>query len=147
MFRAVLAVLLASALLAVSVPVVDSARVTHAETRTETALQRLGSAATALADANDVAPNDRPGARRYHTMSLPRESWGTAGLDALRFPPPATERRPAWRVIGGNWTTTTTSTRLVGPRDGMTLREGGSTRVVLALEEHRGRPVVVVTRP
>jgi hypothetical protein len=147
MLRTVLAVVLASALLAVSMPVVDSARVTHAETRTETALQRLDVAATALTDKNEVAPDGRSGARRYHTLALPRESWGSAGLDALRFPPPSTERRPVWRVTGGNWTTAATSSRLVGPPNGLTLGEGGPTRVALTLAEHRGHSVVVVSRP
>lgn len=147
MFRTVLAVLLASALLAISMPVIDSARVTHAETQTETSLQRLDGAATALTEANDVVPEGQSGARRYHTLSLPRESWGSAGLDALRFPPPSSKRRLAWRVTGGNWTTAATSARLVGPPDGLTLRGGGRTRLVLTLEERRGRAVVVVNRP
>lgn len=147
MLRTVLAVALAAALLAVSLPAVDSARETHAETRVETAVSRLETAASELARASDPVPLGSPGARRHHTLRLPQATWGSAGFDALRLPPPESNSQPTWRVAGGNWTVVETIPALVGPPGGLTLREGGRQRVVLTLHEVDGSQVVVVSRP
>lgn len=147
MLRTVLSVSLAAALLAVSLPAVDSARLTHAETSTETSLQRLDAAATELAKGNDPVPPDSGGARRQLTLRLPRESWGSVALDEIRFPPLDADRLPTWRVVGGNRTTLRPSVPLVGPPGGLSLREGGRQRVILTLQRRNGHPVVVVTRP
>jgi len=146
MFRTVLAVVLASALLAVSLPVVDSARVSHAERSVDTTLQRLDAAATELAAANDALPPGRAGARRQHTFRLPRESWGSAGLESLTFPPPAAERPVRYQVAGGQDTATEFSVPVVGPPGGLTLQSGGRQRLVLRLQQRHGRSVVVVSR-
>lgn len=146
MFRLVLAVVLAAALLGVSLPVVDTARVSHAEANTETAIQRLDTAATTLANENDAVAPRREGARRQHVLRLPQRSWGSAGIDALRFPPPGTDRPPTWRVTGGNWTPIDASVPLVGPPDGLTLESGGRHRLTLRYRRSGDRAVVVVTR-
>lgn len=146
MLRTVLAVLLASALLAVSLPVVESARVEHAEQRIDASLQRLDAAATDLAADNDPTPPGRAGAHRQHTLVLPSESWGSAGTGSLTFPPPTAERFVRYQVAGGQETPAQFSVPVVGPPGGLTLRSGGRQRLVLSLEQRGRRPVVVVSR-
>jgi len=130
----------------VSLPVVDSARVTHAERSVDTTLQRLDAAATELAAGNDALPPGRAGARRQHTLRLPRRSWGSAELESLRFPAPSAEQPVRFRVAGGQETAARFSVPVVGPPGGLTLQSGGRHRVVLRLQQREGRPVVVVSR-
>jgi hypothetical protein len=145
MLRTVLAVALAIALLGVSLPAVDSARVTHAESDVQRSLTRLETAATELAAHNDAVPNGTVGARRHLTLSLPSERWGQAGLDSLSFPPGSTHL--SWRVRGGDHRTYASSVPLAGPSGGLKLNEGGHHRIILALHHRNGREVVVVRRP
>jgi len=147
MLRTALAVAVATALLGISLPVIDSARVTHAETSVETALGRLDTAASELAATSDPLPASADGARRQHVLRLPRGSWGSASLAELRFPPPDSQQKPTWRVTGGQWARMTTSVSLVGPPDGLTLTEGGRQRVELTLQRRDGDVVVVIARP
>ena len=149
MLRTVLAVALATALLATALPVVDSARTTHAERTVENELRHLDSAARRLADASDPVPRDAPGARREHAVVLPQATWGTAPIGALRVPPPGSDEVISYRVAGGNWTTfhTRSPVPVVGPPGGLTLRDGGRHRFVLTFQRRAGAAVVVVSRP
>lgn len=146
MLRTVLAVLLAVSLLGVSAPVVDSARIDHANRGVETALQRLDTAAVELLEHNDPVTVGRDGARRYHQITLPAGSWGTAQLDRFEIPPPNSHGRLVWRVAGGTRSSFRPSVPIVS-RGGLTLRDGGRQRLVLTLRVRDGRQVVSVSRP
>ncbi|MFT4923559.1 MAG: hypothetical protein ACI8XM_002786 [Haloarculaceae archaeon] len=156
MLRVVVAVVLAGALLAVSLPVVETARIDHAETRVATALDRLDVRATRLDDRNDPTRPGLSGARRTLTLHLPSRSWGSAGLDYLAIPGPdgeiprqgaSADARITWRVTGGNRSAHRPSLRLVGPEGGLLVRQGGTRRVVLTLARVDGQRTVVVSRP
>lgn len=132
MIRAVTAVMLAVALLAVSLPALEEAGRTHSDTRVATELDRLESAARAL-KARSAATRQGPTARQTLTLSLPEATWAHPGLAWLRVPPPG-GGPVGWRVDGG----AAHSCRLldgdlVGPPGGLTLRKGGSHEVVLLL--------------
>lgn len=83
MLRIVLAVVLATALLGVSQPVIEDARRDHTETAIRTEIQRVERAATDLLDEDDPTSGD--GARRVVTITLPAESWTDAGIGVVTF--------------------------------------------------------------
>lgn len=146
--RATLTVALAAALLAASLPVVDRARVNHADTQVASELERLEQTAAALATRNDPVPAGETPARVAVTLHLPSRSWGSAGLDRLRFPPPGGDATIRWRVEGGRAREIRPSpVAIVGPPSGLTVAEGGTRRVVLELRVREGRRTVVVRRP
>jgi hypothetical protein len=131
--RAVLAVALAVALLGVSLPVVEEAGRAHSDARVTNQLDRVESAAQALRT-RSVAATQGVTARRTLSVSLPERTWAHPGLARLTVPPPGDRVEVTWRVVGG----TEHSRRLlggdvVGPPGGLTLREGGTTRVALLL--------------
>jgi hypothetical protein len=145
MLRTVLAVLLATALLGLALPVVDDARVSHADSQVQSQLDSLDTATEALYAESDPAVPGAPGARIERTLVLPTESWGTARLERLRIPA-QTDGRIRWRVAGGTTQTTRSTPPLVAPPDGLVLRDGGPHRLTLSLERRGGDAVVVVSR-
>lgn len=147
MLRTVLAVALSLALLAVSLPLIDAARVAHADGTVERSLDRLDRAAASLLDASDPVPAGVSGARRRLTVRVPVETWASAGLDRLSIPAVGSDIPLSWRVDGGDTQSYVPSAPLVGPPGGLTLRDVGQTTLLLRLRRRDGRPVVVVTRP
>lgn len=145
MLRTVLAVLVGVALLGLALPVVDDARVGHADSQVRTELGHLETAAGHLHSESDAAAPGTPGARVQRTVVLPAKSWGKAGTERLRIPARANERI-RWRVAGGQNQTMHTTPALVAPPDGLTLRESGSHQLTLSLERRSGDVVVVVSR-
>lgn len=146
MLRTVLALALATALLGVSLPVVDSARVDHADAGIERGLERLQAAATDLvADSDPVVAGER-GAKRHVQLVLPTGSWARAGTERLEIPPPGSSDRIVWQVEGGTKSVFRPAVPLVSPA-GLTLREGGRHRLVVSLHRRGGRQVVLVRRP
>lgn len=131
--RAVVAVALAAALLAATLPSVDRARVDHADARVAGEVERLERAATALAARNDLVDDGQP-ARTHLTLRLPERTWGTAPVDAFRIPAAGGEADVRWTVDGGR----TRQRRLdgvdlSGSTDGLALRTGGRHRLALEL--------------
>lgn len=145
MLRTVLAVLLAAALLGVALPVVDAARVAHADSQVQTELESLERAAADLRAESDPTEPGVGGARVERTVVLPGPGWGTASVERVEIPaePGATVR---WRVDSGSTHQFRPSVPLVAPPDGLTLRESGRHHLRLELQRRDGQVVVVVSR-
>lgn len=148
MLRVVLIVLLTGALLGVTMPLVETARVDHGEAQVTSELGRLETAAQTLAAQNDPVPGNHSGARRTFTLTLPARTWSTAGLTLLRWERAPNRSRLQWGVAGGSGHTQQLADGLVvGPPGGLELRAGGRHRLVLSLTARDGDPAVVVHRP
>lgn len=133
MFRVVLSVLLAAALLGASMAAIESVRVTHAETQVGDALDELERAAASLAAENDPPPAGEPGPMRQLRLSLPTASWDTAPVDRVRLSngSPTAVR---WQVVGGDETVRQLSeSSLVIPGDGELVLGAGRHRLRLEL--------------
>lgn len=162
MLRAVLAVALAAALLAVSLPVVEDARRDHAGSRVRSELRGVERAARALAADSDPVPVGAAGARRSVTVRLPARGWHAApvafvavGGTVGNASDPAGSDVLAWRLAGGP----RHAIRVEGidihraeggelAPDGRPLVLGGAGRhdLRLSLASHDGRAVVLVRR-
>lgn len=145
MLRAVLAVLIAAALLGLSMPVVDSARVGHADSQVRSELTDLEAVAADLRAESDPTPPGVPGARIERTLVLPPRSWGNAGIAQLTLPGSA-DAPVRWHVHSGEMRTVRQSPPMVAPPEGLELREPGTHRLELSLQRRDGRSVVVVSR-
>ncbi len=145
MLRTALAVLVGTALLGLAFPVVDDARVGHADSQVRTELGNLETAAEHLHSESDPAAPGAPSARVERTVVLPTQSWGDAGLDRLRIPASVNESI-RWQVTGGQTETIHTTPPLVAPPNGLILRERGRHRLTLSLERRDGDTVVTVSR-
>lgn len=142
--RTAVTVVLAMVLLAASLPALQAARISHADSRVAAAVERLGDAAAALAAENDAVDGRAAATRR--TVHLPGASWGSSGLARLSVPGTANGTDVVWRVAGG-----TTRTRrfeavdLVAPT-AFAFEAGGRRQVRLELERIDGRRAVSVRR-
>ena len=147
-YRTVLAVLLATALLAVTLPPLDDARRERGATAVATDLEAVERAA------NDLVATDNPttdaGARRVVTVRLPASRWTSAGVDRITITPSTADApaRVSWQVHRGR----TATRRLPGLRletatgGPLRLRETGRHRLVLVLSGTPESPVVTVRR-
>lgn len=157
MLRVVLAVVLAAALLSVTLPAVETASRDTANARLAAGAERVTAAAADLHEREDVV-RDGPGARRVVTVLVPAESWWSARVDYV-----AVGGRPtadgadrtavAWRVRGSSERTRRVpGVRVVGDgaaADGsapLVLESPGRHRLVLELTVRDGRRTVVVRR-
>jgi len=149
MIRAVLAVVLTTALLGASLPAIDDGRREHTHATVERELDRFERVARALRSTDDPVTGSG-GARRLVTLSIPERSWSDAGLDVLTI--------AAWRNGSGG---VITWRRPQGPRQdrrlpGLPLRTAGDGplrlatdgdhRLVLSLDGTPRNPVVTVRR-
>lgn len=144
-----MAVAVATALLAVSVPAVKTVRVSHADARVAGAVDRVETAARTLVERNDAVADPAVGARRVLTLHLPEGTWGTAGLERLAVRPHPLGNRSVvrWRVDGGETTERRLETVPIEPvGDGFVRRDGGRLRVRLVLLD-RGGDRIVRLRP
>lgn len=174
MLRAVLAVALAAAIVAVAVPAVEDARVDHADASLRDDLRRLRRTAVALAASSDPVPVGARGARATVTLRLPGQGWHAPRVAYVAVggvPPPVGgpsaggPSRPGvtdpaggdvfvWRVAGGprHVLRVPVDVRTVadgGPAadpEALVLRDPGRRRLALRLVRVHGRPVVVVRR-
>lgn len=145
--RAAFTVALALALLAASLPAIESARVQHSEARIAVEVQRLERAATALAAENDVVDAGQPARARF-TLHLPSRSWGESGVEQFRIPSRCATRDVVWSARGGRrQSRRMASVTLVGAAGGLEIADGGRSRLVLELRREGDRRVVVVSRP
>lgn len=81
MYRAVLAVVLAAALVGAAAPGIDQARRTATDATVSDQLAALDAAAQRLAATDD--PVAGPGARRVVSLRIPDETWTDAGVDRV----------------------------------------------------------------
>lgn len=158
MLRAVMAVVLATALLATSMPALDAARRDHTAGAVRAELDRFETAVADLQAREEAVPPGTAGARRVVTVSLPARSWTDAGVAYVAFggsprDPESVERERAeiaWQVRGGPLTKDRIPGAVVEPATGgcepLVLRESGAHRLALSLVERGGRRVVVVRR-
>lgn len=148
MLRAVLAVVMAAALLAVSVPAVETARIQYSDERVDGELDAIEAAATTLTERNDPPPPGVPGPRRTITIDLPEKTWSTAGVAELRLTPAGSEAHTTarWRVSGGTEHARQLQARVVTPQGtgDIVLRDGGRQQLVLELQADS---TIHVTRP
>ncbi|MFC4552947.1 MULTISPECIES: DUF7311 family protein [Halorussus] len=167
MLRAVLAVVLAAAMLAVTAPALDAARTARADRVAADELWAVGSAAEELAREEDPVPVGSASARRAVALSVPDSAPTRAEVAAIAVGGVPTTRRPenrtraadtersdvlAYRLAGGEWCVRRVGVDLRLVRDGRVLRDrralvrrGGTHGLTLRLVRYRGRPTVVVS--
>lgn len=145
MLRAVLAILVVAALLAVSQPVVSGGRQEHAATLLADEVDDL------VGDARDLVRTDEavdgPGARRIVALELPRSGRlvaGTRYVEITGGEAPIVE----WAVDGGTAHRRVFENLRVRTPDGDPIRiEGeGTRRLVLGLTGPAGDPIVAISR-
>lgn len=144
-YRVVLAVVLASALVAVALPPLDDARRERAATVVTDQVESIERTADALVSTDE--PTDGVGARRVVTLRVPARQWTSAGVERVSFAPVGTgdHGRVSWRVHGGRTSSRSLSVPLTTADDEpLVLDEPGHHRLVLALAGRPGAPVVVV---
>jgi hypothetical protein len=144
-YRVVLAVVLASALVAVVLPPMDDARREWAATFFTVQVDSIERTADALIATDE--PTDGIGARRVVTLRLPARHLTNAGVECVTFAPVAAGDygRVSWRVHGGRTSSRSLSVPLATTDDEpLVLDEPGHHRLVLALAGRPGAPVVVV---
>ncbi|MFB6184093.1 MAG: ABC transporter [Haloarculaceae archaeon] len=157
MFRAVLAVALATVLLAATLPALDDARVERSNALLSDELDRLVTFARTLR-ARETAIRAGEGARWRVTLRLPSKTWSSAGLTSLTVgdtaghPSTSNGTVVAWRVDGGRRrrrrvTEVPLVARGRNGRDRLRFRSGGRHRLVLLLVRRDGTPTVLVRRP
>lgn len=147
MIRVVLAVVLATALIGVSLPAIDDARRDHTETVVRAELTQVERAATDLLQTDDPADD---GARRVVTVRFPTKSWTDAGVDdvTMAASQDGSGGRFTWTVEGGPERVRPVPEIPLRTADGDPLRlaESGRHRLVLTLDGNRTAPVVTVRR-
>jgi hypothetical protein len=160
MLRVVVAVVLASALLAASLPGVELAARERSEATLTAEADRLR---TAIADLRhrESAVSNGPGARRVVTVQIPARSRTDAGVAALALGGVPEQSSPrsrsavdlAWRVDGGDVTTwRLPGVRVVHYRDGrvrdepLVLESPGEHRIALTRVEHDDERLIAVQR-
>lgn len=150
MIRVVVAVTVATALLAASLPAVDSARSDRTAAHLDGELARLSEAAASLVDRDDATTSGVPGARRVVSVSLPMRSWTAAGVDAVRIGCRADDgcRQPTlgYELDNGRQRRVRLALPLVVADGPVVLREAGSHRLTLTLDRREGSVAVVVRR-
>jgi hypothetical protein len=150
-FRVVLAVVLASALLAVALPAVDGARTGNADRAVRGELLAVERGASSLVAGEETTPG--AGARRSVPVTLPGASWGRVSVDSVTFhggsaaSAPPRRGRVTYRLDGRDERTATVDAPLWTPDGPVTLRGTGRHRLVLELVRVDGRRVVVVRLP
>lgn len=164
--RALFAVALAVALLAVALPAVDTAGRDRAASQTRDAVATLVDAARTLAGDNDAVADADAAARTSLTLSLPGSGFASAPLASLTVGPPADGHTPTagavevgedgdptadatrvtWRVAGGQRHATAVGGLRMRASGGgrFRLERGGPQRVVLRLVAREGERVVTV---
>jgi hypothetical protein len=164
-FRPVLAVALAVALLSVTLPAVDTARAERADAQVASEVRRLAEQLRSLQRRDDPALTRSNGPRWYVTLELPRRSWTSDGVDYVAIDAgrneTATGVRVGRSVANGTlvaWQTDGRDRRLaylpsLAVRAGhdddepLILDGGGSHRLALSLVRTNATTSVTVWRP
>jgi hypothetical protein len=132
MLRVVLAVSLAVALFAITVPAVESARVQYSDQRIASEFEALETVAKTLQEQNDPPPAGTSGARTTMTLRLPTKGWASADVEQLTIGETGTVQ---WRVSGGSEQTRHLSAVDLRPVGGsLQLHDGGRHRLVLQMQ-------------
>jgi len=146
--RVLLAVLLAGALVAASLPAIEAAQRTHAETDLDTSVRTVETAVERLRTHSDPVPCGVPGARQRVQIEIPER-----GPNArLRVVPDGPHTRlhvtvdesPSSVTVLNATVRPLAEARTVAWNDTLTVRE--STEIWLRYRQVEGRPVVTVAR-
>lgn len=146
MIRAVLAVLLAAALLSISLPAVDAAGEERTIARMDRAVEEVDTSATGLL-AEDLGPTARLGPRRVIDVRLPDRSLTTVEVE--RFAIDGMEDSPvriSYRLADRRPTHYRSTAPIATPDGPVVLRSTGEHTVVLRLVRRGGEPTVLVDR-
>jgi hypothetical protein len=148
--RVVLAVLLAGALVAVSLPAVDQGRERATDREVRDEIDRIDRAAAALVATEETVSDASHAPQRTVTVSLPKRSWHRAGVDRLAIRGPAagsSETEVAYAVAGRARRVVTLDVPLHPSSETLELPGGGDYRLRLRLVRVDGERTVVVDRP
>lgn len=147
-YRAVLAVVLATALLGVALPPLDDARSDRAAAAVADQTTELERVVEELVATDD--PTGEDGARRIVELRVPARHWTSAGVERVAIRPTGADGTASvsWRVRGGRTRDRSLPGQTVATDDGepLVLRETGPHRLVLTLDGQPGAPVVTVRR-
>lgn len=145
--RLLVGVAVAVALLSLSLPVVENARIASSDSAVRDALDRLTEVASTMAARNDPVPPGAPGAREPLALQLPGTGPGRARIARLHLAangPTATVAR--WHVAGADGDRQRVLPDLV-ITEPITLAGGATHRLVLAYEQRPSGAAVVLRRP
>lgn len=145
-YRAVLAVVLATALLGVALPPLDDARADRATAVVADQVAEIERVGTTLVATDD--PVGDSGARRLVSFRIPARHWTSAGVDRVTIRPTDADAPASvsWRVRGVESNKRVLPGLAVATDDGepLVLREAGQQQLVLALDGEPGSPVVTI---
>jgi hypothetical protein len=133
--RALLAVALAAALLAASMPAIESAATDRTAAALDRDIERIERAGRSL------LAEDDPGARRVLTVKLPTDSLSSAGVDSFTIDCSA-HCEIRYRLDSGWSRTRRLTIPLTTPEGPIRLGSPGEHRLWLRLEQHDGGRVV-----
>ena len=150
MIRYVLAVVLLVALLALSMPAIDSGATMNTERQVDASLAAIDENATSLIETEEVTPDGHPNPQRVVDLSLPRSTLTTAGVDHVELVPHESGQYTHARYVLEDGTTRETiiSEQLVwddpSKTDTTELDGGGEQRLALVLlPDETGEPTLV----
>ncbi|WP_135819833.1 DUF7311 family protein [Halostella litorea] len=148
--RVVLAVLLATALVAASLPAVDDGRERATDSQVRGEIDRIERTAASLLATEETVPGASNGPRRSVTVSLPERSWHRAGVDELTIREPtegSSRSRVAYAVAGRDRRVVTLDAPVRPAAGPLELSGGGDYQLRLRLVRVDGEQTVVVDRP
>lgn len=136
MIRVVIAVVVATALLAASLPAVDSARADRTAAQLDGELAALSDSAASLVDRDDATATGLPGARRVVSLTIPARSWTAAGVDSVTVGCRDECRRPtvSYTLDNGRTRRVHLDLPLVVADGPLVFRASGTHRLTLTLE-------------
>lgn len=145
MYRVVTTVVLAVALLGVTVPALDLAAHERVDTTVGRDADRLAGAARELTTAEDATRSLATAPRRIVALHVPATTWSRHRVAAVSVESgdPGSVR---YRFAGGEWRRHSVGVPIVATGGSVRLRDPGRHRVSLALVLDGRRPVVVVER-
>lgn len=150
MIRVVLAVALATALLAASLPAVDGARADRTAARLDADFAHVRESTATLVDREAPTRTDVAGARRVLTIHVPRSSWTTVAVDTVSVAgrSDADERTTTlgYTLENGRQRRVRLDVPLRTPDGPLVFAGSGAHRLVLTLTRGHDGPVVVARR-
>ncbi|WP_071391252.1 DUF7311 family protein [Haloprofundus marisrubri] len=149
MTRFVVAAVLAVALVAASMPAVESARIDRTAVHLDGELTNIVDAARDLPQTEDTVDDSSLAARRVVAVSVPERSLTSAPIDYVELDGrgPTTSASLSYRLTGHEETTYRfTRISLSTPDGPVRLSTAGIHRLSLALVDRGGRPVVTLRR-
>ena len=152
MIRYVVAAILAVALLAISIPIIDTAASMNSERQLDAALATIDDEATSLMENEEVTPEGHPDPQRVIDVDLPEQSLTSERVDHFELVPhengSASYTHARYVLEDGTTREEVIDEKIVwdDPAENETTELGGTGTQRLALvllEDDRGEPVIV----